>query len=347
MVWVWMGDKESVDHSKLPWFEQYTSEGFQDIATIHELPYDYSILLENLMDPAHVPISHDRTDLLARRENAQALIFQLTERSARGFAGKWGMSRDGQLINTTRFEAPCVLRNETDTIKDGKKSYRSAVMLCRPAGQGRSMLIIRFGSQTFRSRLKWIPRWLIHTVSNTILEQDMGFLASQNETLVRKGVPTKDLYLNLKSCDTFVQEFRKWMDLVGHGMPYYVGHRTTSPAPQSAVLESAPVGPVAAAASSYPAKGSFGHLYARDHTNRYFRHVVHCKECRTAFNNFKKIQELSLVGGIISASTAILLQNDGWKAGFVGLALLLLAGSWASSKAQELFTKNAVRSHRK
>lgn len=41
---------------------------------MQELPYDYSILLENVMDPAHLPISHDGSHSSARRENAQALV---------------------------------------------------------------------------------------------------------------------------------------------------------------------------------------------------------------------------------------------------------------------------------
>ncbi len=40
---------------------------------MEELPYDYSILLENLMDPAHLPISHDGSSS-AMRKNAQALV---------------------------------------------------------------------------------------------------------------------------------------------------------------------------------------------------------------------------------------------------------------------------------
>jgi hypothetical protein len=62
------------DPKKLPWFEHFAREGFGDTSSIHELPYDYSILLENLMDPAHIPISHDRTDISAKRENAKALV---------------------------------------------------------------------------------------------------------------------------------------------------------------------------------------------------------------------------------------------------------------------------------
>jgi len=74
VIWVWLSRKTPGDPKKLPWFEHFAREGFGDTSSIHELPYDYSILLENLMDPAHIPISHDRTDISAKRENAKALV---------------------------------------------------------------------------------------------------------------------------------------------------------------------------------------------------------------------------------------------------------------------------------
>jgi hypothetical protein len=37
-------------------------------------------------------------------------------------------------------------------------------------------------------------------------------------------------------------------------------------------------------------------MFARDHTNRYFRHVVHCKSCLWALNGFKKFQKVNGVG---------------------------------------------------
>ena len=36
-----------------------------------DLPYDHSYLSENLLDPAHIPISHDATEGGGKRENAQ------------------------------------------------------------------------------------------------------------------------------------------------------------------------------------------------------------------------------------------------------------------------------------
>jgi phenylpropionate dioxygenase-like ring-hydroxylating dioxygenase large terminal subunit len=53
-----LSQKTPVDPKKLPQFEQFAREGFQETSSIYELLYDYSVLLENLMDPAHVPISY-------------------------------------------------------------------------------------------------------------------------------------------------------------------------------------------------------------------------------------------------------------------------------------------------
>lgn len=158
-----MSDKKTANTEKLPWFEHYARPGFQDVSHTHELPYDHSILLENLMDPAHVPISHDRTDWSAKREDAQALVFKVTERTDRGFGGSWGKVSDPTMPNFLRFEAPCVLQNNREIIdKNGNKQYVSALFLCRPAGQGKSMLIVRFGATMSSFLVKLLPKWYFH-----------------------------------------------------------------------------------------------------------------------------------------------------------------------------------------
>ncbi|KAL4334506.1 hypothetical protein GQ457_07G043930 [Hibiscus cannabinus] len=138
VIWVWMSQTAPPNPEKLPWFENFSRPGFQDISTIHELPYDHSILLENLMDPAHVPISHDRTDWYAKREDAQPLLFEVTERTDRGFAGWWGKEKEGSMANFLRFDAPCVLQNNREIVdKDGEKQYLTGLFqgsLCSLSG---------------------------------------------------------------------------------------------------------------------------------------------------------------------------------------------------------------------
>ncbi|KAI5072663.1 hypothetical protein GOP47_0012769 [Adiantum capillus-veneris] len=148
VIWVWMGTKNKADVKTIPHFDQYDDPNNVEFASVHFLPYDHSILLENLMDPAHIPISHDRTDLSAKRENAQALKFEIFERTSRGFAGRWGDLASEDFAFNSRFEAPCVLRNEREKLdKDGNLIRFTAVFLCRPAGQGQSMLIARFAQE--------------------------------------------------------------------------------------------------------------------------------------------------------------------------------------------------------
>ncbi|XAR71475.1 Pheophorbide a oxygenase [Bertholletia excelsa] len=172
VVWVWMSQKTPPDTSKLPWFENFARPGFQDISSTHELPYDHSILLENLMDPAHIPISHDRTDGSAKREDAQPLLFEVKERTDRGFAGWWGREKDLSMPNFLRFDAPCVLQNNREIVdKKGERHYFTGLFLCRPSGQGKSMLVVRFGSTKRPPLAKLFPKWYFHQIGTKIFEQ--------------------------------------------------------------------------------------------------------------------------------------------------------------------------------
>ncbi|XP_019176605.1 PREDICTED: protein TIC 55, chloroplastic [Ipomoea nil] len=353
VIWIWMSHKTPPKPEKIPWFENFDRPGFRDISTTHELPYDHSILLENLMDPAHVPISHDRTDFTAKREDAGPLFFEVTERTGRGFAGWWGRKPDqgkpNYIPNFLRFEAPCVLQNNREIIgENGAKDYFSGLFLCRPSGQGKSMLIVRFGNTRERpGLLKFIPDWFFHQNAGKVFEQDMGFLSSQNETLIKERVPTKELYLNLRSSDTWVAEYRKWMDKVGHGMPYYFGHSSLSPPEQPAVVEHAPAGLLASLSASQPAKGGLGTMHAPNFANRYFRHVIHCKSCRGVVKRFETWKNALAAAALVSTAVAILVSGRQWKAAFLLSMALCLAGVYACSTAIAMNTTNFIRTHRR
>ncbi|XP_068648117.1 protein TIC 55, chloroplastic [Aristolochia californica] len=347
VIWVWMSDKKPND-LKLPWFEHYSRPGFHDVSTIHELPYDHSILLENLMDPAHVPISHDRTDWTARREDAQPLAFKVTHRTQRGFAGYWGKAQEPKLLNFLRFDAPCVLQNNREfDDKNGVKQYFSALFLCRPTGQGKSMLIVRFGASVRSPLAKLLPKWYFHQNAGKVFEQDMGFLSSQNAVLMKEKLPTKELYLYLRSSDTWVAEYRKWMDRAGLGMPYYFGHNSISLPKEPAIVEHAPAGLGAGISASIPAKGGIGTMHAPNPVNRYFRHVVHCKGCRKVVQAFQAWTNALYAISIVLAVAAVLVSGRQWKALLLVSTGLSCAGAYACASAISLVTTNFIRHHRR
>jgi phenylpropionate dioxygenase-like ring-hydroxylating dioxygenase large terminal subunit len=43
-----------------------------------DLPYDASYLAENLLDPAHIPVSHHATEGGGNRKNARPLNFEVS-----------------------------------------------------------------------------------------------------------------------------------------------------------------------------------------------------------------------------------------------------------------------------
>lgn len=59
-----------------------------------------------------------------------------------------------------------------------------------------------------------------------ILEQDMKIICAQEDHVARTGQSLSEAFLPIKTADILVVELRKWLDHVGHGMPFYVGWKT-------------------------------------------------------------------------------------------------------------------------
>ncbi|KAJ6373258.1 hypothetical protein OIU76_027567 [Salix suchowensis] len=274
--------------------------------------------------------------------------FEVTERNRRGFAGRWGKEKDKKLLSFLRFQAPCVLSNDIEFADEkGVTQYFTGLFLCRPTGQGKSMIIVRFGATKRPQMAKLIPKWYFHQNACKIFEQDMGFLSSQNEVLMKEKVPTKELYINLKSSDTWVAEYRKWMDKVGHGMPYYFGHTTISLPEVPAVVEHAPAGLVAGVSASSPAKGGIGTMHAPNVNNRYFRHVIHCKGCTSVVKGFQAWKNALSAISLALTALAILASGRQWKTFLLVSASLCFAGVYACSAAIAMNTTNFIRTHRR
>ena len=74
-------------------------------------------MIENLIDPAHVHISHDRTPGGGKRENAEPYEIEVDASSmnANGFVGRYrGVSQaaEGLPFTEMTFEAPGIIRSE-------------------------------------------------------------------------------------------------------------------------------------------------------------------------------------------------------------------------------------------
>ncbi|GMP83876.1 hypothetical protein CsSME_00037643 [Camellia sinensis var. sinensis] len=130
-------------------------------------------------------------------------------------------------------------------------------------------------------------------------------------------------------------------------MPYHFGHTAISLPKEPAVVEHAPAGLVASISASSPAKGGIGTMHAPNLANRYFRHVIHCKECRSAVKSFRAWKNAISVVAIVLTAFAILVSGRQWKVLFLVTSSVCLAGIYACSTAIAMNTTNFIRIHRR
>jgi Pheophorbide a oxygenase len=191
--------------------------------------------VENLLDPAHVDISHDRTSGGGKRENARPYEMHIDPDSLNNPQGFTGRYRQDANKNYTEFafEAPGILRQYTEiSLPKGGLIRFGTALHCMPLTLGRSRLLFRVYSQGLPAIAQFIlkhkPLWMRHLNSCLVLEQDVGLIATQEDHFARKQQQQqqpqssgglKDDYLLIKSSDAFVGAYRSWLDRVGAGMP--------------------------------------------------------------------------------------------------------------------------------
>lgn len=55
----------------------------------------------------------------------------------------------------------------------------------------------------------------------------MGLICAQEDHVARTGKTLSDSFIPIKSSDGLVVEYRKWLDRVGHGMPFFQGWKNS------------------------------------------------------------------------------------------------------------------------
>lgn len=306
IVWVWMGDNgrptfdppqsECRLHDENPGKE----DGFNVYDFQIDLPYDHSYLVENLIDPAHIVISHDRTEGGGNREDATAYDMQVDEDSFsdRGFKGQMrtaaSATKGGPFRNVT-FEAPGIVRYHNVF---GNIVFSTALH-CMPLSLGRSRLLFR----TMRKGFPWRfvdkkPKWLRHLNSCKILEQDMGLITTQVDHFARNpGRTLGDDFLLLGSSDKFVGAYRRWLDRVGHGMPWFQGLVSSSNVNVNTV------GTMRLPPGLDPAEHCASGQDVVE--TRYHRHVMHSPVTRNALRNVQRLKRTFMAVTVLAVTAAL------------------------------------------
>lgn len=366
IVWVYMGNAEKSVRKAPPVSADDTdvNTNFDMYSFQIDLPYDNTFLAENLLDPAHIPVSHDATPGGGKKANAQPLEMEVLETSSDGVKGRFRNTRgrslggvDSPSWTNLDLEAPGIVRYRGEP-KPG--FIFGAALHCMPLGLGRSRLLFRI-----YSRLPWKlrlisklmnakPLFLRHLSSCVILEQDVGLITSQEDRIARTGRSPQADWLPLKTSDTMLVAYRRWLDRVGHGMPHFLGWKHASPGIFTAATGGGS-GRKVSDSGSGSSDAAADHPIDSEHRalrSRFDRHVLHCAVCKRALRMTRLAKTsfglLAVVGGMLVIAAALAAPPATWpRQRAVACALLglgvPLGGRAAAARLERAFYSNYKR----
>ncbi|KAG4185930.1 hypothetical protein ERO13_A08G011100v2 [Gossypium hirsutum] len=302
IVWVWPNAdpqyKDIITKKKPPYIPVLDDPSFSKLMGNRDIPYGYEVLVENLMDPAHVPYAHyglmrTRTPTVkVDREGGRPLDMKVKKSDINGFLGKqdWGSSN---------FIAPCIFHAFADVEVDQENGSAtsseivkapppnrrlSLIFMCVPVSPGNSRLIWTFPRNFGVWIDKIVPRWIFHIGQNLILDSDLYLLHVEERKIMEIGATNwqKACFVPTKS-DALVVGFRRWFNKYAGGeidwKGKYSGALPPSP-PREQLMD------------------------------RYWSHVVNCKSCNTAQKGLKALEViLQIMSVVLIGIVAVTKQN--------------------------------------
>ncbi len=288
IVWMWAGEPEAADEKHIPTVADLDNPNLLIVDYIADLPYDQTYFIENAIDPAHVSISHDRTETNAKRENAQPLEMEIVKSSAQGIRGRYRRTwQNNATWSDMEFVAPNLVFYTFGNLGNQNASFYSGnAVYAIPLGKGRCRVLIRKYWQFLSLSEQLKPRWLKHMHQNKILEEDLPFIVGQQSQIERLGKNMQNVYLPLKTSDTFVIEYRKWLDRFGKSLPYFQGYFSSKQASDNSKCNQQPAS-----------------------LDRFSQHTRLCSSCEHAYRVTKRLKKTS-VGMAIALATLAMVTDE-------------------------------------
>ena len=296
IIWFWRGKNKEADENLIPTIPNLDRSDFIATDFAIDLPYDQSYLIENVIDPAHVHISHDGS--LGNRQNAQPLEMEIIESSIKGILGKYNYAKKAKSnsINLDFIAPNLVVYKFTF----GKNITVGTALYSLPTAKGCCRLLLRNYSNFLTWKTKLKPRWLSHWESNRILEEDSVFIVAEQSLIESREESIQKVFLPLKTSDLLVLEYRKWLDRYGRNLPYYQGYQT-SKLPQAIITDNQDQATL----------------------DRFKQHTQICSSCSSAYQTTIRVKQILI--GIAIALAAIAIVSDKSQIQIVIVALSLLS----------------------
>ncbi|KAG5191705.1 hypothetical protein JKP88DRAFT_204659 [Tribonema minus] len=287
---------------------------------VRDLPYGWEAFFENVLDPAHVDVSHH--NLVGNRYTGPCPFEITTERKVSAQEGLAVRVRKENavpgLTTVLDWHPPCHLAIRSE-YADGSTALIS--LYASPSSPGRCMhvgqqVLIKSPEGKTPPGLAFFtlpfPTWMQHQLASLFLHQDLVFLHNQQRLLVEHGVSPDNFaercYMP-NAGDKPVVLFKDWLaKLAGGGIPWPAG--------------------VDGAAMPRLSRAELFDVYET--------HTRDCKYCTGALKNVKRGIRGLRAAALVAALTAVNRAGRG-AVPLAGLALTAYAASKGLQKLERMF----------
>lgn len=229
LVWAWLWPEDPLSIVDKLWAhpEHMMSGVLPNSQTYtRDLPYSWDTLLENIVDPSHVPFAHhslqgtrdDATPIsMTKRIQIQesGLEFEFEDRTM-------GKRRKGNAV----FRAPFVIQYNATFEQDAGPFNLTVVMTPTKPGWSRAVIYAGGPTQTedetkgnqrkslLGQIFSLLPVWLLHQFSNRFLDSDLALLHYQEQERQRRRLAGANEYgyFMPAPADRCITACRKWID---------------------------------------------------------------------------------------------------------------------------------------
>lgn len=247
LLWVWAesgleAQLESQSKQPLitPELENNSDKVVKRAWYFRDLPYGWDFFMENITDPAHVPVSHHGIVGNRYKDAKYYDMISLSEISSKsGFAYEITPTAPNikQAIND--FQPPCLMRS-VSILKDGGQLILVLYAIPTRPGWCRNIgcqVLVKNESNKTPPGLGFfglkMPIWLSHVLASLFLHQDMVFLHYQEKAIAQKKGRWLDKVFTPNPQDKMIIAFRNWLEnKAGGGIPWAPECNSQLPPPE-------------------------------------------------------------------------------------------------------------------
>ncbi|MEA5623905.1 Rieske 2Fe-2S domain-containing protein [Nostoc sp. UHCC 0251] len=297
LLWVWAesGSEGQIESQLrtpriIPELEENSDKVVHLFWNIRDLPYGWDFFMENVADPAHVPVSHH--GLVGNRYKDanyydMLCIKQMSTQEGFSFEITPTAPTIEQAIHD--FQPPCHMRIVSTSNDGGKLILALYASPTRPGWCrhiGCQVLVKNEMGKTPKGLGVFglpMPTWLGHVLSSLFLHQDLVFLHYQQKTLAkRQNSQWMNAVYTPNPQDKMVFAFRQWLEKkAGGGIPWASGCNT-----DLASLE----------------------LDKQKLFDVWTTHTQDCQVCQNALKNIKRLRVLAYGLAILCLCVAVIID---------------------------------------